>query len=165
MSHLRENIGNRICSALVTGSQDSQTPQYPHLQLCTHTYIYIYIYMYMYVYIYVYIYVCICVYMYSQTPQCLHLQLCTHIYLCIYIYICIMYIYLYIYTYVHVYICIVKQRNVCTHKSVVAVRCRVLQCVAVCCSAWQRVVLDSRTLQYAHLQMCFLQCVTVHCSV
>ena len=123
MSHLRENIGNRICSALVTGSQDSQTPQYPHLQLCT------------------------------------------HIYLCIYIYICIMYIYLYIYTYVHVYICIVKQRNVCTHKSVVAVRCRVLQCVAVCCSAWQRVVLDSRTLQYAHLQMCFLQCVTVHCSV
>jgi len=106
ISYLRENIGYRICSALVTSSQDSQTPQYPHLQLCTHTHIYIYIYIYMYIctytHMYVHVYICIIKHRSVRTYNCVNTHIYTHTYIYIYIHI---YIYMYMYIYICIYTC------------------------------------------------------------
>ena len=93
-------------------------------------------------YRYMYIYVHICIYMYIYVYIC--------IYMYIYVYICI-YIYIHVHIHINIYICIYKySTSWCTrlnqgiHIFIYVRKLRdemvlTLQCVAVCCSALQRV--------------------------
>jgi len=116
------------------------------------------------IHVFVCVCVCVCVCIYTYVYIYIH----TYMYMYIYIYICMC---IYIYIYIYIYIAL-HSLFLCRDTSLpVAVRCSVLQCVAVCCSvfpaasSWVGPTTHIRTLNMCWSVLRFALCVAVCCSV